>query len=244
VIVFDVDGTILPGTSCERLFVRHLISRGLLGPRSLINFIARAIALAPKGRYFTIKANKGYLRGFSADYMAQIGREFFESVAAPRIAKAAVARVEQHRVAGERVILFSGMPDFLLANFAGHLGAKEFYGSAMETCDGRFTGRTLGPFPLARGKVQALELILHGGIIKKTGMACHAPTEGRHALHDDNRGEHVNDPPLDWTAITFYADHWTDRYLLSRVGHPVVVNGREKLLALAQKNGWPTEEWK
>ncbi|OGC90047.1 MAG: hypothetical protein A2W25_15525 [candidate division Zixibacteria bacterium RBG_16_53_22] len=233
-IIFDVDGTILPGTSCERLFVRYLVKNRVLGLRSFVNFIIRAIALIPKGRYFIIKANKGYLRGHSVDSMSEIGLRFFNEVAAARISEAAIERINQHLKAGARLILFSGMPDFLLANFARHLDVAEFYGSVMEIRDGKFTGRTLGPFPMGQGKVDALEMI-----IRNSGMACHAPTTGWHA--SPPRGEkHVQ---IDWPAITFYADHWTDRFLLSRVRNPVVVNGRRKLLSLAKVKGWRVEEW-
>ena len=220
-IVFDVDGTILPGTSCERLFMRYLVKNRVFGFLSFVNFVFRAIALIPRGRYFMIKANKGYLRGHSADSMTEIGRRFFDEVAAARISKTAVERINQHLKASARVILFSGMPDFLLANFARHLGVAELYGSVMEIRDGKFTGRTLGPFPLGKGKVDALEMIIHN-----SGMACHAPTE------------------IDWPSITFYADHWTDRFLLSQVGHPVVVNGSERILALANQKRWGIEVWK
>jgi HAD superfamily hydrolase (TIGR01490 family) len=220
-IVFDVDGTVLPGTSCERLFVRYLVKNRVFGFISFVNFVFRAIALIPRGRYFMIKANKGYLRGHSADSMTEIGRRFFDEVAAARISKTAVERINQHLKASARVILFSGMPDFLLANFARHLGVAELYGSVMEIRDGKFTGRTLGPFPLGKGKVDALEMIIHN-----SGMACHAPTE------------------IDWPSITFYADHWTDRFLLSQVGHPVVVNGSERILALANQKRWGIEVWK
>jgi len=233
-IVFDVDGTVLPGTSCERLFVRYLVKNRVFGFISFVNFVFRAIALIPRGRYFMIKANKGYLRGHSADSMTEIGRRFFDEVAAARISKTAVERINQHLKASARVILFSGMPDFLLANFARHLGVAELYGSVMEIRDGKFTGRTLGPFPLGQGKVDALEVILDS--LENADTARLVPTDGRYTLSRSGSRQ-------DWPAITFYADHWTDRFLLSRVRIPVVVNGRRKLLRLAKEKGWRAEVW-
>jgi len=49
--------------------------------------------------------------------------------------------------------------------------------------------------------------------------------------------------PLDWSQITFYGDHWLDRFLMQKVGHPVVVNPPKKLRALADKKGWAIIEF-
>lgn len=42
----------------------------------------------------------------------------------------------------------------------------------------------------------------------------------------------------------FYTDSITDRPLLERVGHPVVVNPDGRLRALARERGWPVESWR
>jgi HAD superfamily hydrolase (TIGR01490 family) len=212
VIIFDIDGTVLPGTSCERLFFRYLVHNGIIGPAQFINFGIRGIMLLPRGFAYPLKANKGYLRGFSTDYISRIAKEFFEREVAPRISKAAIERINDHKRRGERVIIFSGMPDFLLANFADFLGIHEYYGSIMETKSEKFTGRTLGTFPLGRGKVK---------IVRKL-------------LSESN---------YDWPDVTFYGDHWLDRFLLSHVGKPMVVNPGKRLLAMAKRRRWHVEKF-
>ncbi|MBW2613292.1 MAG: HAD-IB family hydrolase [Deltaproteobacteria bacterium] len=42
---------------------------------------------------------------------------------------------------------------------------------------------------------------------------------------------------------SFFADSVNDIELLAKVGHPVVVNTGEKLLAVAEENSWPVERW-
>jgi phosphoserine phosphatase len=238
--IFDVDGTILPGTSCERLFVRYLIRHHVLGTGSFFNFCLRGIMLIPKGRYYIIKANKGYLRGHSFDAVSQIGQDFFRDVVVPLISSKALERIKRYHLAGQRVILFSGMPEFLLANFAQHLGVREYYGSIAEVVDGKFTGRTLGPFPLGRGKIEALEMILSGaGFWSSRGFE--ETSAFSISSHTSPSLTHV---PVDWPSITYYGDHWTDRHLLSVVGHPVVINGDIRLLDLAKIKGWPVEDWR
>ena len=41
----------------------------------------------------------------------------------------------------------------------------------------------------------------------------------------------------------FYTDSVSDRALLERVGHPVVVHPDRKLAVLAVEQGWPVEDW-
>jgi HAD superfamily hydrolase (TIGR01490 family) len=163
--------------------------------------------LLPDGISHCTKANKGYLRGFTPQYMDKLGKQFFDQIIVPRISHKAIDCINEHRDKGQTVILLSGMPQFLLSNFAGFLGIGEYLGSVMETVDGAFDGKTRQPFPLGKGKIAALKLVL------------------------DRSG-------VDWEDLTFYADHWLDRFLLTRVGHPIVVNPHPRLLKLARQKGW------
>lgn len=159
-IVFDVDGTLLPGTSCERMFFKHLLHEKIIRLRNLISFAIRGLALIPKGHAYALKANKGYLRGFSPDYMAGIGREFFDDQVSEEISAKGISRIEEHRRSGDKLILLSGMPEFLLRNFSEYLGVDEQIGSTLEIKADKFTGRTIGPFPLAEGKIEVLRPLL------------------------------------------------------------------------------------
>jgi HAD superfamily hydrolase (TIGR01490 family) len=209
-IIFDIDGTLLPGTSCERLFVHYLIDRKILRLRNLFSFIRRGLALIPRGRYHVLSANKGYLRGFEIDYMTRIGKEFFSEQVAERISRKGITRLEEHRGQGERILLLSGMPEFLLRNFSAHLEVEAFAGSVPETNEGKFTGRTIGTFPIADGKVEVIERLL-------------------------------KEDKIEWPDVTAYADHYLDRFLLSKVGRPVAANPNPKLRELAKKRGWEIE---
>jgi HAD superfamily hydrolase (TIGR01490 family) len=159
-IVFDVDGTLLPGTSCERLFFRHLMREGMIRLRNLVGFGLRGIELMPNGLAFVLKANKGYLRGFSRGYIAEIGRVFFKEEVSHKISKKGIMQVKEHLRNGDRTMLLSGMPEFLLRNFSEYLEVDDYVGSVLEVNSDTFTGRTVGAFPLAQGKVEVLEPLL------------------------------------------------------------------------------------
>jgi HAD superfamily hydrolase (TIGR01490 family) len=164
-VIFDIDGTLIPGTSCERMFFRYLIEKKIIGIGNLINFAWRGMALAPKGRSYIIKANKGYLRGFTPAYMEEVGRRFFQGDIVDRISKKGLIALTEHKMKGHRVALLSGMPEFLLKNFSALFKVPEYHGSVMEIKSDKFTGRTMSAFPLGRGKVEIVKAIL-----KKYGL--------------------------------------------------------------------------
>lgn len=209
-IVFDVDGTLLPGTSCERLFFQHLIDRKILKFLNLFHFAFRGMTLLPHGRTYALKANKGYLRGHSLEKMTVIGKEFFQNEVATRISKKGIERLKEHKDKGETIILLSGMPEFLLINFAEYLKVENYRGSKLQIKSGKITGRTVGVFPLSKGKTEIVESI----------------------MKEYNIG---------WGDVTAYADHYGDRYLLGRVGHPVAVNPDYGLRQVAVEKGWAIE---
>jgi putative phosphoserine phosphatase/1-acylglycerol-3-phosphate O-acyltransferase len=159
-IIFDIDGTLLPGTSTERLFSRYLRRNRIAGYSHLFNFILKGLALAPKGVAYIISANKGYLKGFSPDYMEKIGSAFFNNEIEKRISKKGFVRLTEHKMRGHKVVLLSGMPEFLLRNYSRLFKVDEYYGSVLETDNGIFTGKTVGVFPIIRGKPEVVESIL------------------------------------------------------------------------------------
>ena len=209
-IVFDVDGTLLPGTSCERLFFHHLIDRRILTFANLMHFALRGMMLLPRGRTYSLKANKGYLRGHSHDRITEVGKEFFYSEVAGRISKKGIARLEEHRAKKDTIVLLSGMPEFLLKNFAEYLKVEHYRGGVLEIISGKITGKTTGIFPLSRGKAEIVESLL---------------------------GEFG----VGWNDVTAYGDHYGDRYLLEKVGHPVAVNPDEYLRLIARERNWTIE---
>jgi len=210
-VVFDIDGTLLPGTSCERLFFKYLVKKKILGLRNLFKFTIRIIVLAPKGKAYIFSANKGYLGGFSAEYMDNIGSVFFKSHIANRISKNGIIRLNEHKDNGDRVVLLSGMPEFLLKNFAEFLEVEEFYGSVMEINNHKFTGKTVGVFPIVKGKTDVVEKIL-----KRHDLDWHHVTAYADHYHDryllQKAGQPVAVNPDDRLKILAEEQNWVIEY--------------------------------
>ena len=188
-VIFDIDGTLLPGTSCERLFFKYLVKKKFLGFGNFLKFAMRGLTLATKGMAYIISANKGYLSGFEMEFIEKIGAAFFNSEVEKRIPRKAIIAVTEHKMRGHKVILLSGMPEFLLKNFSELLKVPEFYGSVMEIKNGKYTGKTIGVFPIVKGKPEIVEMIL-----KKHNVEWNQVTAYADHFHDRFLLQKVGEP--------------------------------------------------
>jgi HAD superfamily hydrolase (TIGR01490 family) len=84
-------------------------------------------------------------RGMDAGALRALSGELFESVIRPRICSGAIARLQEHRAAGETPVLVTGSIDFVVAPLADYLGVSETLAVTLEERDGRFTGELTTP---------------------------------------------------------------------------------------------------
>lgn len=154
--LFDLDGTLIRGTSAERLLVPWLVRAGVIGPRQLAAAAALAAAWPLIGRTRAVRRNKRWLTGVEAEAVLSRMDAFLDEVVAPRWCAPALARLEELRAEGVAVFLVSGAPDFIVRAVSERLGAEGFVGTPMEVREGRFTGRLCGPHCFAAAKVDAL----------------------------------------------------------------------------------------
>lgn len=152
--IFDVDRTILAGTSTERLFFRYLFTRGELDVSGLLFFFWQFLLHLRRPEWRVIKSNKGYLKNLSVKEIEAGAPVFFDRAIRPRLVPGVTARIEKHLQNGEEVLLLSGMPDFLLAHYAKELGVPHYWGTKVVTKDGFFTGRFEGQFPFGPAKAE------------------------------------------------------------------------------------------
>jgi HAD superfamily hydrolase (TIGR01490 family) len=117
--------------------------------------------------------------------------------------------LDQHREAGDLVVLVSGGPVPLLKRIAQEIGAAHVVGTEFELRDGRFSGRSLEPVCLDENKATLTKTYLQ-----------------RNRLEVDLRASYA------------YADSISDLYLLEMVGHPVATYPDERLRQLALERGW------
>jgi len=211
--LFDLDGTLLTGDT-DVLWCDFLIEEGVL-ERSAFQ-AANAVIAERYARGAITPAEfcafyAATLAGRSAAGWAPWRQRFVTAVIAPRLGAEALALVERHRAAGDRLVLTTATNRFLTEPIAERLGIADLIASELELAGGVFTGRNAGALNMREGKVARL----------KAWLATEDLSEA--ALSD----------------ATFYSDSINDLALLSAVGEPVVVDPDSRLAAEAARRSWP-----
>ena len=154
----------------------------------------------------------GFYKGKNlVDYKAGASL-FYQDWLKPHLSPAMLARVKQHRQAGDTLVILSASIRYLLQTVADDLGFDEVLCSELELgADGLLTGRTEGPICIGPQKRVAAQNL--------------AESHG-----------------IDLAASTAYGDHHSDIPLLEAVGHPVVVRPTKWLKKVALERNWPIVE--
>ena len=142
---------------------------------------------------------------------AQAHAQFMREVVQPAIRPEALALLDQHRAAGERLVIITATNEFVTRPIAQALGVQDLIAVELERdATGWFTGEILGTPSMREGKVTRLQ-------------------------------QWLQDQGLSWETVqtTFYSDSRNDLPLLQRVNHPVATNPDDTLRQVAQERGWP-----
>jgi HAD superfamily hydrolase (TIGR01490 family) len=137
-VLFDVDGTLIRGSSTELAFMGYLLRRRKIGlPQGLawLYFMCRWL---PRYGALIGQKNKAYLTAMTQAAVERIAREFVVDVLPRKIYAETLARLQAHLRAGEPVVLLTGTPDFIAAPLAELLGVTDFRAARCATRHGRF----------------------------------------------------------------------------------------------------------
>ena len=211
--VFDVDRTLVPITTTERIFIRYLVRRGVIGPRTVLSTLAFMVRRLPQASPFeTIRRQRAYLAGQPYEKMRRLALDCFENDIKPRISQAGIEAIREHKEKQHVVVLLSGSLDFLLEPFKEYVGADHLIAAQMEVAGGKLTGRIAGDYPY--------------GDLKATIIAHFAEEHG-----------------LDFSRSYAYADHHTDHTLLRLFGNPIVINPKRRMQEIAEREGWTVKDF-
>jgi HAD superfamily hydrolase (TIGR01490 family) len=141
---------------------------------------------------------------------AQAHARFMAEVIDPEITPQARQLLEQHRAAGDEVVIVTATNEFVVTPIARAFGVEELIAVKLtRDADGWITGAIDGVPSLREGKVHRVAEWLQ---LRGLGW-------------DD-------------AEITFYSDSINDLPLLEKVDHPVATNPDERLRAIAIERGW------
>jgi len=160
IAVFDIDGTLLPGTSVEGLFFRQLLRAGKLRWHNLLRMLRHFLRNVLGGATPSIRLNKWFYAGFQVRELRIQARQFVDRVLLHRLSKEGLSELENCRRQGCEIVLLSGAPSIFVERLARRLRAKFFFGAELQHSDDFFTGELADPHPFGLGKRDML-LDLH-----------------------------------------------------------------------------------
>ncbi len=152
--LFDLDGTLLAGDS-DVLWCDFLMDKGLLDRGA---FAARNAEMEARYQAGTVGAQEfahfylGLLGGKSEQHWEPLRREFLATQVAPRIPAAAVQLVQQHRDAGDLVVMTTATGRFITELTAKYLRIEHLLAIEPELADGLFTGRSSGTLNMRKAR--------------------------------------------------------------------------------------------
>jgi HAD superfamily hydrolase (TIGR01490 family) len=211
--LFDLDHTLVPHDSDEQ-WVDFLVEQKLLDRGKWDAANRDLIARFNRGEAGAIEFTEFYLSTltqFDDAELTQLRERYLASKIRPRITPAARELVDQHRAAGDTLIVTTAVVRFLSEPIAAEFGIDDVIATEAERLNGRYTGRVAG-IPNAReGKIERLLMYLAA------------------------RGQKLSD----FRKVYAYCDSLNDVPLLSQVTDPIAVNADPVLSAYARHMGWP-----
>jgi HAD superfamily hydrolase (TIGR01490 family) len=157
--IFDLDETLIAG-DCASLWSQEMARLGWVDGESFLKHEAHLMAEYAFGRlsmedYMTFTLEP--LVGRTLEEVEYVVGPFVEDTIEPLIHGDAMRCVAEHRAKGDRILIISASPVFLVSAIAERLGIQEVLAIDIEVNHGMITGRTEGVLTYREGKVSRLE---------------------------------------------------------------------------------------
>ncbi len=164
-VIFDIDGTLVPGSSSEVRFARYLCRNRRLGLRQILAFLWFVLRYFPRHPRNVMQKNKAYLSGLEVTAVAELARDFVASELLDKLHPPTLLRLRAHQAQDDWVVLLSGTPQFIAQALANALDAKASVGAVCDARHGRFTARPPHSHPYGKSKLDAVrELAAQTGL--------------------------------------------------------------------------------
>lgn len=223
--IFDLDRTLIDESSTP-IFMRHLAEAGISSDSSVpfAEPVVKAASSALKTVFNVLGESRILMQPAKLAVRASAGWSVGDVEAAARLAADEIAEhvlpfaklaIEEHREAGDLLVLASTSPLAFTKPLADALGFDGVVGTAWgrtDDSDSTYTGELDGAFVWGPAKAEAV-----------------AEWAARNGVK--------------LSSSTAYSDSYYDSPLLDLVGNPVAVNPDVRLQALAAVKGWPVRHF-
>lgn len=172
--VFDLDRTLLPGTTAERLLLRQLIRERIVGVRAALRTVRFAFSAGLADAAVRIRAERPYLVGLHEATLRLHGHRCMRTSILPGLACRGLERLEQHRRAGHHIVLLSGSLPYVVEPLGSELRIDKIICSYLEVCRLRITGRMCGLHPYGAAKARLIGEYASCAGLDLSGSYCYA----------------------------------------------------------------------
>lgn len=157
--IFDLDETLIHG-DCASLWAAHMADLGWVDRDSFVPREQELMALYSQGQlsmeeYMTFSLAP--LVGRTPEEVEFVVGPFVEDLIEPIIFSDAMRCLAQHRAQGDRLLILSASPRFLVEAIAERLGVSEVLAIECDQQHGGYSGRTSGVLTYREGKVARLD---------------------------------------------------------------------------------------
>ena len=211
---FDLDKTLLAVNSGS-LWIRRELA---LGHITRVQAMRATLWLARYHMGFVpmqdaLVQAMSHLQGTDEQPIRERTIRFYEELVRSQYRPGALRAVEEHRSAGDRLVLLTSSSGYMAELVARDLGLDAILCNRLEVdAAGCYTGRPLGEVCFGEGK--------------RSHAQAHAAEAG---------------VPL--SACAFYTDSYSDLPVMEVVGRPVAVHPDRRLRREALRRGWPVVDW-
>jgi HAD superfamily hydrolase (TIGR01490 family) len=212
--IFDLDNTLLDGDS-DYNWGLYLVKKGYLDEGEYKEQNQKFFEEYQVGKldiFAFAEFQFRFLKNNTRKFLNDVRSDYINEIIKPMILKKAVDLVNQHKEAGDRLLIITATNSFITKPIGELFGIDELIGTDPEENEGEFTGKVKGTPSFKEGKVTRLFDWLDEKNLKLA----------------------------DFEKTFFYSDSHNDLALLEVVTNPVVVNGDKILLEKAQEKNWPT----
>jgi HAD superfamily hydrolase (TIGR01490 family) len=212
--IFDLDNTLLDGDS-DYNWGLYLVKKGYLDEGEYKEQNQKFFEEYQVGKldiFAFAEFQFRFLKNNTRKFLNDVRSDYINEIIKPMILKKAIDLVNQHKEAGDRLLIITATNSFITKPIGELFGIDELIGTDPEENEGEFTGKVKGTPSFKEGKVTRLF---------------------------DWLGE-KNLKLADFEKTFFYSDSHNDLALLEVVTNPVVVNGDKILQKKAQEKNWPT----
>lgn len=188
-VIFDLDGTIIPNPSSEKQFLFWLIAHRYIGIVQLWQALLFTFKWLLRFKQEIFVRNKAYLYGLPINKITEAAQKFATQKLLPKIRSTLAQKIKEHRTRGDTVILLTGALQPIAQIFAENLKFAEYYSNQCVYRDNCFTN-----LPPTQQPYREEKLSITQKICTKYKVAVNTITTYANSIHDLHLLEAVGKP--------------------------------------------------